>query len=142
MSKFVTETYGGFGIDFLNDFTGSELWKRLKSNHLFLNIYDFWSIRRHGYLIDNYYQKSSTFKKVIRDKLRGNEVLPTYKVLIRMCANAKEDFNATEFLEGDWEQYFENLRNWKLFYEKDYLKMKLHLKEPKRHLKSKVIVIN
>ena len=116
--------------------------KKLYHDNLFLNIYDFWSIRRHGYLIDNYYQKNSVLKKIIRDKLRGNEALPNYKVLICMCANERTDFNPTEFLEGEWGQYFENLKIWKLFYEKDYLKKKPHLREPKRHVKSKVIVID
>ena len=67
-STFFTETYGGFHIDFLNDLTGDRLWERFWNNDLFLNIYDFWCLRRHGYLIENYLKRNSFLKKIIRKK--------------------------------------------------------------------------
>lgn len=70
-STFFTETYGGFHIDFLNDLTGDRLWERFWNNDLFLNIYDFWCLRRHGYLIDNYLKRNSFLKKIIRKKNKG-----------------------------------------------------------------------
>lgn len=65
-----------------------------------------------------------------------------YKVLLRMCANSDENFNPLDFLEKDWEHYFNKLRVWKKVCEEDFLYSRPHLREPKRHLKSKTIIIN
>ena len=113
-STFSTETYGGFRIDFLNDLTGDRSWERFWNNDLFLNIYDFSCLYRHGYSKDNYLQRNSFLKKIIRKKIRGNKNLPTYKVFLRMCANSNLDFNPSDYLEGDWGEYFEKLRIWKV----------------------------
>lgn len=43
--SFATETYGEFRKDFLNDLSGGELWDRFWNEYLFLNLYDFWSLR-------------------------------------------------------------------------------------------------
>ena len=96
-STFFTETYGGFRIYFLNDLNGKELLNRLWSNDLFLNIYDYWSIHRHGYLLGNYLERNKMLKKIIRQKLSGDPNLPTYKVFLRMCANGRADFNPSDF---------------------------------------------
>ena len=48
-----TETYADFRTDFLHDESGKMLW----GEHLFLNIYDFWVIRRDGFLLGNYKKK-------------------------------------------------------------------------------------
>ena len=141
-STFFTKTYGGFCIDFFNDLTVENLWNRLWNKDLFLNIYDFWCLHRHSYLIDDYVQRNSMLKKIIRKKIRGNLNLPTYKVFLRMCAKANSDFNPSDYLDGDWGEYFEQLRIWKVCNELEFLKRRPHLREPKRHLKSKVIVIN
>ena len=42
-----TEPYGDFRVDFLHDDNGEKLW----DDNLFLNIYDFWCIRRDGFLL-------------------------------------------------------------------------------------------
>ena len=94
------------------------------------------------YLIDNYLVKNKFLKKIIRRKLRGDSNLSTYKVFLRVCAHGEEDFNPTEFLEKAWGEYFEKLRVWKIIHEQNYLKQRPHLREPKRHLKSKAIIIN
>ena len=136
-SSFAIETYGGFRKDFLNDLSGLELFDRFWNEHLFLNIYDFWSLRRHGYLVDNYRQRNRFLKKIIRSKVKGDENLPSYKILLRMIVNSNYDFNPRPFLDGDWEVYFERLRNWKLCNEVEFLKIRPWMREPKRHIKIK-----
>ena len=54
----------------------------------------------------------------------------------------KEQFNPMEFLNGDWEDYFHILREWKKVSEEDFLIEHPHLREPKRHLKATKIYIN
>ena len=58
------ETYGDFRVEFLHDEKGEKLW----SNSLFLNIYDFWCIRRDGFLLRTYKAKNSLLKRIIRKK--------------------------------------------------------------------------
>ena len=67
--------------------------------------------------------------------MRGNKELPTYKVLLRMCAKREEQFNPIDYLHSDWEQYFHILKEWKKVCEKDFLEEHPHLREPKRHQK-------
>ena len=135
---FSTETYGDFWVDFLQD-EGEE---KLCDDNLFLNIYDFWCVRRDGFLLKDYRTKNSLLKRKIRKKLRGNKELPTYKVLLRMCAKREEQFNPMEFLNGDWEDYFHILREWKKVCEENFLIQHSHLKEPQRHIKSRKIYLN
>ena len=99
-SNFFTETYGGIRLEFLKNVDGGELWDRLWSDHLFLNFYDFWCIRQHGYLVDNYQQKNKFLKKIIRRKVRGDAFLPSYKIILRMIAKGHCDFNPSPFLKG------------------------------------------
>ena len=73
--------------------------------------------------------------------MRGNKELPTYKVLLRMCARRKEQFNPIDFLHNDCEHYFHILREWKKVCEEDFLIQHPHLIEPKRHAKSKKIYL-
>ena len=63
-SNFLTETYGGIQLEFLKNVDGGELWDCLWSDHLFLNLYDFWCIRQYRHLIDNYQQKNKFLKKI------------------------------------------------------------------------------
>ena len=126
------ETYGDFRVDFLHDESGEKLW----GDNLFLNIYDFWCIRRDGFLLKDYKTKNSLLKRIIRKKMRGNKELPTYKVLLRMCAKREEQFNPMDYLHSDWEQYFHILKESKKVCEKDFLEEERpHLREPKRHQK-------
>ena len=138
MSTETYQTYADFQIGFLHDESGRTLW----SDNLFLNIYDFWIIRQDGYLLRDYKTKNSLLKRIIRKKIRRNKELPIYKVLIRMIAKGIEQFNPMEFLNGDWEDYFHILREWKKVCEEDFLIEHPHLREPKRHLKSNKIYIN
>ena len=136
-SSFSTETCGGFRKDFLNDLCGGELWDRFWNEHLFLNLCDFWSLRRHPYLVDNYRQRNRFLKKIIRSKVKGDENLPSYKILLRMIVNSNYDFNPRPFLDGHWGLYFERLRSWKLSNEVEFLKIRPWMREPKRHIKIK-----
>ena len=142
-----TKTYADFRIDFLHDESGKMLW----GEHLFLNIYHFWFIRRDGFLLGDYKKKIRywkklwekkwelpTYKILLRMIARENEQeLPTYKVLLRMIATENKQFNPMEFLHWDWEDYFHIIREWKTVCEKDFLFSHPHLRKPKRHLKSK-----
>ena len=136
MSSF--ETYGDFRLDFLYDECGRSLW----NDHLFLNIYDFWCVRQMGFLLTDYKTKNLILKKILRKKLRGNKELPTYKILLRMIIKKDEQFNPMEFLEKDSGDYFNILREWKKVCEEDFILMYPHLRELKRHIKSKIFYIN
>ena len=46
-----------------------------------------------------------------------------------------------KFLNGDWEDYFHILREWKKVCEEDFLIEHPHLRESKRHLKATKIYI-
>ena len=81
-------------------------------------------------------------KRNIRKKMRGNKELPTYQILLRMCAKREEQFNSMVFLHRDWEDYFHILKEWKKVCEKDFFKQRPHLQEPKRHVKSKKVFLN
>ena len=73
--------------------------------------------------------------------MRGNKELPTYKVLLRMIAKREEQFNPMDYLNKDWEEYFHILKEWKKVCEKDFLEQYPHLREPRRHIKSKKICL-
>ena len=68
-----TEMYGDFRADFLHDEGGEKVW----GDNLFLNIYDFWCVRRDGFLLKDYRTKNSLLKRIIRKKMRGNNFPPT-----------------------------------------------------------------
>ena len=135
-ASFLTETYGGFRREFLKDFDGEELWDRLLADHLFLNLYDFWCMRQFKHLVDNYQQRNSFLKRIIKLKVRGDVYLPSYKIILRMIIKRNRDFNPTAFLEGDWGFFLNKLYNWKHCNQEEFLKLKPWLREPKRHLKT------
>ena len=134
-SNFETETYGGIRLEFLKNVDGGELWDRLWSDHLFLNLYDFWCVRQYRHVVDNCQQKNTFLKKIIRRKVRGDVFLPSYKILLRMIAKGHRDFDPSSFLEGDWGVFLNKLYSWKQCNQEEFLKLKPCLKEPKRHLK-------
>ena len=93
-------------------------------------------------MVDNYYQRNAMLKRIIQKKAMEDPNLPSYKVLLRMIANGRSYFNPTNYLNGDWSEYLYKLRCWKLLNEDNVLKDKPYLRgEPKRHIKSKVIVV-
>lgn len=134
-SSFITETYGGIRLEFLKEVEGEELWVRLWSDHLFLNLYGFWTVRQHSHLVDNYQQKNKFLKNIIRRKVKGDVNLLSYKILLTMIAKGNRDFDPTSFLEGDWGIFLNKLYSWKYCNQEDFLKIKPWLREPKRHVK-------
>lgn len=92
-------------------------------------------------MIDNYDQRNTFLKHIIRRKVRRDPNLPSYKIVLRMISNFNEDFNPSSYLEGDWGEYFEKLRMWKVCYEEEFLQRKPYLAEPKRYLKRKSILL-
>ena len=127
------ETYAGFRIEFLKEVSGSKLWNGLRHDHLFLNIYNFWCLRRYKHLVDNYAQRNTFLKKIIKLQVRGDVYLPSYKIVLRMIIKKNKDFDPTAFLNGDWGRYLNRLYNWKLCNEEQILRLKPHLREPNRH---------
>ena len=67
--------------------------------------------------------------------MRRNNELPTYKVSFRKFIVWEEQFNPMDYLNGDNEQYFHVLKEWKQICEKDYLEEHPFLREGKRHKK-------
>ena len=126
-----TETYAGFRLSFLH----SDNKKDFLNDCLFLNLYDFWQLRRNGFLLKTYKTKNSLLKRIIRRKVNGNNELPTYKILLCQIMVGEEQFNPTDYLNSDQEDYFHVLKEWKIVCEKDFLEEHSHLKEGKRHQK-------
>ena len=126
-----TETFGDFRVEFLHDEKGEKLW----SNSLFFNLYDFWRLRRDGFLLKTYKAKNLLLKKVNHKKVKGNKKLPTYRVLLRKFIVGEEQLNPTNYLNSDHQQYFHILKERKKICEEDFLEEYPFLKEPKRHKK-------
>ena len=108
---------------------------------MFLNLYDFWCLRRDGFLLKTCKTKNVLLKNIVRKKVMGNKELPTYEVLLQMIARREEQFNPMDYLNKDWEEYFHILKEWKKACEKDFLEQYPHLRKPRRHIKSKKICL-
>ena len=130
------ETYGSFRVEFLNDERG----KLLKSDSLFLNIYDFWVLSHaQGFMKVNrwYHPKKAKLERVLRKKQERENVkdLPIINFLLRKIMEGELVFDPTNYLD-DKEQYFSNLQSWKLNFEKQYLeKYPFLTRLPIRHKK-------
>ena len=130
------ETYGSFRVKFLNDERG----KLLKSDSLFLNIYDFWVLSHaQGFMKVNrwYHPKKAKLERVLRKKRERENVkdLPIINFLLRKIMEGELVFDPTNYLD-DKEQYFSNLQSWKLNFEKQYLeKYPFLTRLPIRHKK-------
>ena len=83
--------------------------------------------------MDNYAERNTYLKKIIKTKVRGNVYLPSYKLVVRMIIKGNKDFDPTAYLNGDWGVYLNELYNWKLCNEEQILRLKPHLREPIRH---------
>ena len=132
----IYETYGSFRVKFLNDERG----RLLKSDSLFLNIYDFWVLSHaQGFMKVNhwYHPKKAKLERVLRKKRERENVkdLPIINVLLRKIMEGELVFDPTNYLD-DKEQYFSNLQSWKLNFEKQYLeKYPFLTRLPIRHKK-------
>ena len=63
-----------------------------------------------GFLLKTYKTKNSVLKRNIRRKVKGNNELPTYKILLRQIMVGEKQFNPTDYLNGDQEDYFHVLK--------------------------------
>ena len=126
-----TETYAGFRQSFLHSGNKKYFW----NDSFLLNLYDFCQLRRNGFLLKTYKTKNLLLKRIIRRKGRGNNELPLYKILLQQIMVGEEQFNPTDYLHRDQEDYFHVLKEWKKVCEKDFLEEHPHLREPKRHQK-------
>lgn len=131
------ETYGLFRVEFLDDKRG----KLIKSDRLFLNIYDYWVLTHAAGFMKTRHQynpKMAKLEKVFRKKWARESIvkdLPIINVLLRKIKEGGLVFDPTNYLE-DKEQYFGNLQSWKINFEKQYLeKYPLLTKPPIRHKK-------
>ena len=113
--KMAFETCGSFRVEFLCDKNS----KLLKSDILFLKIYDFWTILNEAPIsmkCEEWYDlKVAKLERVLRKKWkRENETdLPIIHVLLKNIKEEKLAFDPTHYL-NDKEQYFANLTNWKM----------------------------
>lgn len=107
----------------------------MRENSLFLNIYEFWCLQRSGFMLGTYEHKVLKLERVIRKKWKRVKDLPVINVLIRKLKEGDEAFNPTDFLEGDQEQFFQILQQWKKDFEETYLEQYPLLRQPIRHKK-------
>ena len=63
-----------------------------------------------GFLLKTYKTKNSLLKRNIRRKVKGNNELPTYKILLRQIMVGEKQFNPTDYLNGGQEDYFHVLK--------------------------------
>ena len=113
------ETYGFFQKEFLRDKKG----KLLKSDEVFLNIYDFWVLTHAPGSMKVkrwYHPKLAKLEKILRKKWEREQkkvkTLPIINIMLRNIREEVPAFNPVLYLE-DKEQYFANLESWKLTFE-------------------------
>ena len=104
------ETYGSFRVEFLND----EREKLLKSDSLFLNIYDFWVLSHAQWFMKVnrwYHPKKAKLERVLRKKKERENIkgLPIINVLLRKVIEGELVFAPANYLD-DKKQYFSNLQ--------------------------------
>ena len=126
-----TETYGSFRIEFLHDEEG----EILSGNSLSFNVYDFWSVHRSGFLLGTYERKVVKLENIIKRKWKRQTSLPVINVLLRKTKEDDKAFDPAEYLEGDHEQFFQNLQEWKKNFEKSYHEQYPLLRQQIRHKK-------
>ena len=86
-------------------------------------------------MMDTYENKVVKLEKLKRKNWKATIDLPVIKVLIRKINEGDEAFNPTEYLEGDQEQFFQNIQQWKKDFEKTYLEQYPFLRPPIRQKK-------
>ena len=116
------ETYGSFRVEFLDD----KREKLIRSDRLFFNIYDYWTIV-HAEGVKKierwYYPKLDNLEKYLTKKWKQESVakrLPIINVLLRNIKQGELVYDPTRYLE-DEEQHFANLISWKENFEKQLI---------------------
>ena len=126
-----TETYSTFRVEFLHDEDG----EILKENDLFFNLYDLWTVRCSGFLLETCELKIVKLKKIIKKRWSGKKDLPGFKVLLQKIKEGDEMFDPVDYLDEDHEQDFCKLQVWKETSKKKYLERYPFLREQVRHKK-------
>ena len=72
-------------------------------------------------------------EKIIKRKWKRQTSLPVINVLLRKIKEGNKAFDATEYLQVDHEQFFQNLQEWKKNFEKSYLEQYPFLRQQIRH---------
>ena len=131
------ETYLFFRKEFLNDKKG----KLMKSDELFLNIYNFWVLKHAFFMcrIRWYHPKITILERILRRKWERADVkvktLPIINILILKITEEDRAFDPTNYL-NEKEQYFANLESWKMTFEEELIQRKPYLtRKPIRHRK-------
>ena len=74
-------------------------------------------------------------EKIIKRKWKRQTSLPVINVLLRKTKEDDKAFDPAEYLEGDHEQFFQNLQEWKKNFEKSYHEQYPLLRQQIRHKK-------
>ena len=116
------ETYSSDDVrtSFLNDKRG----KLIKSDSLYINLYDYWTCFHASnsiVLFTWYHPKMALFQKNIRKKWETMKDFPFVNIAFKKIREKDEYFNPKQYLEGDEETYYEILQRWKIDHEKKYL---------------------
>ena len=116
------ETYSSADVrtSFLNDERG----KLIKSDSLYINLYDYWTCFHASnsiVLFTWYHPKMTLLEKNIRKKWETMKDFPFVNIAFKKTREKDEYFNPKQYLEGDEEKYYEILQRWKIDHEKKYL---------------------
>ena len=131
------ETIGFFRKEFLNDKKG----KLIKTDELFLNIFDFW-VLKHAFFMRRkrwFHPKLTKLERILRRKweraVARVKTLPIINVLILKITEEDRAFDPTKYL-NEKEQYFANLESWEMTFEEDLIRRKPYFtRKPLRHQK-------
>ena len=143
VSKIVKEisswdTYGSFRQDFLTDKKG----KLIKTDKVFLNIYDYWGLIHapRSIIVERWYHPKVALlkKRHLRKKWKKEsfcKLLPIINIMFKKIEEEELVFNPIPYIE-DEEQYFSNLISWKNNFEEQLLNKHPYLtRSPIRHRK-------
>ena len=106
--------------------------KLIKSDELFLNIYDFWVLKQAFFMHRRrwYHPKITKLEKISRRKQERAGVkvntLPIINVLILKINEEDRAFDPTNYL-NEKEQYLANLESWKMSFEEELIQRKPYL---------------
>ena len=132
------DTYGSFRQDFLTDKKG----KLIKTDKVFLNIYDYWGLIHvpRSIRVERWYHPKVALlkKRHLRKKWKKEsfcKLLPIINIMFKKIEEEELVFNPIPYIE-DEEQYFSNLISWKNNFEEQLLNKHPYLtRSPIRHRK-------
>ena len=97
--------------------------KLIKSDTLFLNLYDFWTCFHATYktLFIWYHPKTHLLEMALRKKWEVTKDLPLVNIILKKIKENDKYLNPKKYLGDDEEKYFELLQDWKINFKKEYL---------------------